>query len=103
VSLLSLRENPLSEYVKRAWGAPSGLTNVEREVLADAAVAVVMEELGVDEREARDVLGSAADDGLVHTVGDQQVVGMTLGDRVLFACTRARLRQVAHPSGQTNN
>lgn len=93
----------MSEYVKRAWGTPSGLTNAERDVLAEAAVAVVMEDLGVDERTARDVLGEAADDDLMHTVGDQQVVGMMLGDRVLFACTRARLREVAHPTGQTDN
>lgn len=93
----------MSEYVKRAWGAPSGLTDTEREVLCEATVAAVMEELGIDEREARDLLGEAADDGLVHTIGDQSVVGMTVGNQVLFATTRARLRQIAHPTGQTNN
>jgi hypothetical protein len=93
----------VSEYVTQAWGAPSGLTNTEREVLAEATVGAVMEELGIDERESRDLLGEAADDGLVHTIGDQAVVGMTVGPYVLFACTRARLREVAHPTGQTGN
>jgi HK97 family phage major capsid protein len=50
----------VSEYVKRAWGAPSGLTDTEREVLCEATVAAVMEELGIDEREARDLLGAMA-------------------------------------------
>jgi hypothetical protein len=93
----------VSEYVTRAWGAPSGLTNIERELLADAAVGAVMEEFDVDERTARDVLGAAADDGEVHTIGDQAVVAMAVGEQVLFACTRARLREVAHPTGQTSN
>jgi hypothetical protein len=93
----------MSEYVRQRWGAPSGLTNPEREVLAEAAVEAVMEELGIDAREARDLLGAAADDDQVHTIGDQEVVAMAIGDQVLFACTRARLRQVAHPTGQTDN
>lgn len=88
-----------SEFVSQASGWPSGLTDREREVLMVGAVDSVMDHLGVDEDEARELLDNTAGEGEVSITGDRRIVGVAINGVLLFHCTRAALRAHCHPEG----
>jgi hypothetical protein len=88
-----------SEFVERASGWPSGLTDREREVLMGGAVGDVMERLGVDEDEARELLNNTSAEGRVSIMGDRRMVGVAINGVLLFHCSRADLRAYCHPEG----
>ena len=88
-----------SEYVTEASGWPSGLTDREREVLMGGAIGDVMECLGVDEDEARELLNNTSDEGRVTITGDRRIVGVAINGVLLFHCSRADLRAYCHPEG----
>jgi hypothetical protein len=88
-----------SEFVTRASGWPSGLTDREREVLMGGAIGDVMDRLGVEEDEARELLGNTCEEGKVSIVGDRRWVGIAINGVVLFTCKRADLRRYCHPEG----
>jgi hypothetical protein len=90
----------MSDYISAAYGSPSGLSDWERALLTEAAVEVVMDQLGIDAYEARCLLGDAAEDDELHIIGNAEVVGVWLvgegWDHPLFVITRAKLREVAN-------
>ena len=88
-----------SEFVERASGWPSGLTDREREVLMGGAIGDVMERLGVDEDEARELLNNTSAQGKVSIMGDRRIVGVAINGVLLFHCKRADLRVYCHPEG----
>jgi hypothetical protein len=94
----------MSEVARHVAGAPSGLTDTERCVLVDAAVGKVMNLWeSDDEDEARRVLGGYAEQERVSIRGDQNIVGLFVDGELLVGTTRAKLRAVAHPTGQLLN
>ena len=88
-----------SEFVSTASGWPSGLTDREREVLMGGAIGDVMERLGVDEDEARELLNNTSEEGNVTIAGNRLVVGVAINGVLLFHCSRADLRRACHPEG----
>jgi hypothetical protein len=88
-----------SEFVTTASGWPSGLTDDERAFLMGVAVGDVMDRLGVDEDEARELLNNTSDEGQVAIKGNRYVVGVAINGVLLFHCTRADLRAYCHPEG----
>jgi hypothetical protein len=88
-----------SEYVSQATGWPSHLTDRERQVLMAGVIDAVMDNLGVDRDEARELLGNTCEVGEVSIVGDRRIVGVAINGVMLFHCTRADLRAYCHPEG----
>jgi hypothetical protein len=88
-----------SEFVSSATGWPSHLTDREREVLMGGAIGDVMDRLGVDEDEARELLNNTSEEGEVSIVGDRRIVGVAINGVMLFHCSRADLRAYCHPDG----
>jgi hypothetical protein len=88
-----------SEYVTEASGWPSGLTDREREVLMGGAIGDIMERLGVEEDEARELLNNTTVEGQVSIMGDRRIVGVAINGVLLFHCSRADLRAHCHPEG----
>jgi hypothetical protein len=88
-----------SEFVTRASGWPSGLTDREREVLMGGAIGDVADRLGVTEDEARELLNNTSEEGRVTIKGNRLVVGVAINGVMLFHCKRADLRAYCHPEG----
>jgi hypothetical protein len=76
---------------------PSGLTDPERIVLGDLAVANTMKALEVDQLTARELLGEYAEQDRVTISGDRHLVGLFVDETLFAIATRAWLRGVAHP------
>jgi hypothetical protein len=88
----------VSEYVSRASGSPSGLTDFEREALLFAATVAVsaIESIPVDA--AVELLEQAAEHGAaVINCDRRQVTVLVYGYPVVMA-DRARLRALVHPT-----
>jgi hypothetical protein len=83
--------------VSRPVSGGSGLTDPERIVLGDLAVANTMRALGICQDDARELLGDYAEQGRVTICGDRHLVGLFV-DEMLFALAEwAWLRGVVHP------
>jgi hypothetical protein len=94
----------MSGITRHVGGTPSGLTDTERLTLMDAAVGKLMNLWDSDDEDAaREVLGEYAEQERVSISGDQRIVGLFVDDRLLVGTTRAKLRAVAHPTGQLDN
>ena len=89
-----------SEYVDRAWGDPSGLTDRERGLLLRLAVWNLQRQTGCDELTAAAALDHFADRGEVHTRGDRDDVYLVVAGAVHIHCERDWLRWAAHGSGR---
>jgi hypothetical protein len=97
----------MSEYISAAFGSPSGLTDRERHVLIRLAVKSLADNMSMTEEEAAAMLDEGARREMVHIRGDQQHATVTFetdsGRTVLVDAQRVALRQVAHPTGSTDN
>jgi hypothetical protein len=79
-------------------GSPSsGLTDPERIILGDLAVANTMQALGICQDDARELLGDYAAQDRVTICGDRHLVGLFVDETLFALAERAWLRGVAHP------
>ena len=89
-----------SEFVTRAWGDPSRLTDRERSLLMRLAIHNLCRQFpGVTEQEAADALDHFTERGEVITRGDQHDVYLVVCGAVHIHAERAWLRWAAHGSG----
>jgi hypothetical protein len=84
-----------SEYVSRAWGDPSGLTDRERSLLLQLAVYNLMRQTGCTYEQGAAALDHFADRGEVHTRGDQRDVYLEVCGHVHIHAERDWLRWAA--------
>jgi hypothetical protein len=84
-----------SEYVSQAWGDPSLLTDRERSLLLQLAVYNLQRQTGCDELTAAAALDHFAEQGEVHTRGDQRDVYLEVCGHVHIYATREWLRWAA--------
>jgi hypothetical protein len=84
-----------SEYVNRAWGDPSLLTDRERSLLLRLAVHNLMRQTGCTAEVAAEALDHFAERGEVHTRGDQRDVYLEVCGAVHIHAERDWLRWAA--------
>jgi hypothetical protein len=93
----------MSEYISRASGTPSGLTDDERRIILCITMRAVADRLGISDQEAADLLDSYAETGDSKIIGDQQQVSMVCGGVELVRFSRAWLRAVSQRGAPTMN
>lgn len=82
-----------SEYVNRAWGDPSRLTDGERSLLMRLAIENLRRQFpGATKEDAAYALDHFAEQGKSHITGDQQDVYLIVNDQVHIHCARDWLR-----------
>jgi hypothetical protein len=89
-----------SEFVTRAWGDPSRLTDRERSLLMRLAIYNLCRQFpGCTEEDAAEALDHFAALGKSHITGDQRDVYLVVNDQVHIHAERDWLRWAAHGSG----
>jgi hypothetical protein len=90
-----------SEFITRAWGSPSGLTDRERSLLFRLAIDNLCRQFpGATEKDAAEALDHFAALGKSHITGDEHDVYLVVNDQVHIHAERDWLRwAAAHGSG----